>query len=326
MAGMGVASAVPPPIAPPPTRPAQDSVLARIIANLSIPGAELNVAPGRARASVAEARARAAEDSAERRAAVRRLASAEPVRGETRPRRGRGTAEAEAGEDEGDRPATRTRTGSSASGRGRGSSVETAEADAPERTIVTRDRRGRRVVRKVDTDADTSEATSSARGRRGRADADEATPRAGRRGAKTELAANETATGGRGSRNRKDDDEDTGKAGKGSTRTASARDGKTGSRADKAEAGRVWVQVATGARDADLPKAWSAVKNKAPDAFKGRSGYATPLRSTNRVVTGPFKTQAEAQAFVNGLAKKGVSASTFTSDAGQKIAKLPTDK
>ena len=327
MASMGVASAAPAPIAPPPpTRPAQDSVLARIIANLSIPAAELNVAPGRARASVAEARARAAEDSAERRAAVRRLASAEPVRGEGGARRRRGTTEAEAGEEEGATPTTRTRAGSTGSSRKRGSSVETAEADAPERTIVTRDRRGRRVVRTVTAEADATEATSSARGRRGRADAEDASPPAGKRAAKTELAAKDTATGGRGSRNRKDDDEDTGKAGKGSTRTASARDRKTGSRADKAEAGRVWVQVATGARDADLPKAWSAVKNKAPDAFKGRSGYATPLRATNRVVTGPFKTQAEAQAFVNGLAKKGVSASTFTSDTGQKIAKLPTDK
>ncbi|MBB5715786.1 SPOR domain-containing protein [Sphingomonas aerophila] len=327
VASMAAAPAVPAPIAPPPPiRPAQDSVLARIIANLSIPAAELNVAPGRARASVAEARARAAEDSAERRAAVRRLASAEPLRAETGARRRRGTTEADAGEDEGAAPAARTRTGSAAPGRRRGSSAELAEAEAPVRTSVTRDRRGRRVVRTEIVEADAPGATSSARSRRGQVDADEATPRAGKRGAKTELAAKDTATGGRGSRNRKDEDEDTGKAGKGSTRTASGRDGKTEGRADKAEAGRVWVQVATGARDADLPKAWSTVRNKAPEVFKGRSGYATPLRSTNRVVTGPFKTQAEAQAFVNGLAKKGVAASTFTSDAGQKIAKLPTDK
>ena len=91
----------------------------------------------------------------------------------------------------------------------------------------------------------------------------------------------------------------------------------------KADPERIWVQVAGGANASDLPKAWSSVQGKAA-ALKGRPAYATPLRATNRVVTGPFKTEAEARAFVNTLAKQGVSAFTFTSDKGQKLTKLPT--
>lgn len=87
---------------------------------------------------------------------------------------------------------------------------------------------------------------------------------------------------------------------------------------------RSWVQVAGGATEGDLAKAWKAVKAKAPAVFGSRGGWTTPLRATNRVLAGPFKTDAEARTFVNQLAKAGVSAFTFSSDAGQVVTKLPS--
>ncbi|GAA0668499.1 tetratricopeptide (TPR) repeat protein [Sphingomonas insulae] len=94
-------------------------------------------------------------------------------------------------------------------------------------------------------------------------------------------------------------------------------------KAARANPARIWVQVAGGAYAGDLPKAYAAVKAKAPAVFGSRGGWSTPLRATNRVLTGPFKTDAEARTFVNQLAKQGVSAFTFSSDAGQVITKLP---
>lgn len=94
-------------------------------------------------------------------------------------------------------------------------------------------------------------------------------------------------------------------------------------KAARANPARIWVQVAGGANEGDLPKAFAAVKAKAPAVFASRGGWSTPLRATNRVLTGPFKTDAEARTFVNQLAKEGVSAFTFTSEAGQAITKLP---
>lgn len=88
------------------------------------------------------------------------------------------------------------------------------------------------------------------------------------------------------------------------------------------EPSRIWVQVAGGANEGDLPKEWAKVREKAPAAFKGKSGWMTPLRATNRVLTGPFKTDAEARSFVNTLAKEGVSGFSFTSEAGQKVTRL----
>lgn len=90
----------------------------------------------------------------------------------------------------------------------------------------------------------------------------------------------------------------------------------------KANPERIWVQVAGGANEDDLPKAWAAAKAKAPDLFAGHKGYKTPIRASHRVLTGPFKTDAEARAFVNQLAKKGVSAFPVTSDAGQAVTRL----
>ncbi len=94
-------------------------------------------------------------------------------------------------------------------------------------------------------------------------------------------------------------------------------------KAARANPERIWVQVAGGANANDLPKAYAAVKAKASAVFGSRTAWSTPLRATNRVLAGPFKTDAEARTFVNQLAKAGVSAFTFTSDAGQAVTKLP---
>ena len=96
-------------------------------------------------------------------------------------------------------------------------------------------------------------------------------------------------------------------------------------KAARANPARIWVQVAGGAYAGDLTKAWNRVKAKAPAAFAGRRGWTTPLRATNRVLAGPFKTDSEARGFVNQLAKEGVSAFTFASDLGQPVTKLPSE-
>jgi len=95
-----------------------------------------------------------------------------------------------------------------------------------------------------------------------------------------------------------------------------------GDTATKGQPARIWVQVAGGANEAALEKAWNAVKAKAPDLFRGRQGWTTPLRATNRVLTGPFKSSDEAQAFVNQLTRAGLSGFVFSSARDQKVDRL----
>ncbi len=70
---------------------------------------------------------------------------------------------------------------------------------------------------------------------------------------------------------------------------AEAKEAAEAKKLARANPSRIWVQVAGGANEDDLPKAWAAAKAKAP-ALAGKSGWKTPLRATNRVLTGPFKT------------------------------------
>lgn len=82
---------------------------------------------------------------------------------------------------------------------------------------------------------------------------------------------------------------------------------------------RHWVQVAGGANRSTLAREFQRIAATAPDAFKGKQGYWTPLNQTNRILTGPFGSSSEAQSFVNKLAASDISAFTFTSDEGQEI-------
>ncbi|WP_374126456.1 SPOR domain-containing protein [Sphingomonas sp. 28-62-11] len=91
----------------------------------------------------------------------------------------------------------------------------------------------------------------------------------------------------------------------------------------KADPPRIWVQVAGGSSVRDLPKEWARLRAKASAAFQSRSPYTTPLRFTNRLLTGPFKSEDEAQSFVNQIARFGLTGFVFNSEAGQKIDKLP---
>lgn len=85
---------------------------------------------------------------------------------------------------------------------------------------------------------------------------------------------------------------------------------------------RYWVQVAGGANRADLSKEWKRLTTTSPALFKGKQGWWTPLNATNRLLTGPFKSADEAQAFVNTLSKNKLSGFTFTSPAGQEVTAL----
>ena len=92
----------------------------------------------------------------------------------------------------------------------------------------------------------------------------------------------------------------------------------------RAEPSRFWVQVAGGANENTLARAFAGIVDQAPTLMKGKQGWWTPLNATNRVLTGPFESEDEAQGFVNKLGGAGVSAFPFTSKDGQKITKLST--
>lgn len=85
---------------------------------------------------------------------------------------------------------------------------------------------------------------------------------------------------------------------------------------------RIWVQVATGSNKAGLPGTWRKLREQAPKALGKQSGWVAPYRATNRVLTGPFRSSGEARAMIAALAKEGVSATPYSSEAGQEVSRL----
>ncbi len=102
-----------------------------------------------------------------------------------------------------------------------------------------------------------------------------------------------------------------------------AADSKAAAAKLKADPPRHWAQVAGGANVGALPKEWARLVKEAPVEFRGKQAWTTPLRFTNRLLAGPFKTPGEAQAFINLIRKKGLTGFSWTSEAGQKVERLP---
>ena len=84
---------------------------------------------------------------------------------------------------------------------------------------------------------------------------------------------------------------------------------------------RIWVQVAGGANAGDLPKEWAGVAGKHAE-LKGKGPYTAKNRATNRLLAGPFKSEAEAQAAVAKLRKAGIGAFQWKSDEGEAVQKI----
>jgi hypothetical protein len=92
--------------------------------------------------------------------------------------------------------------------------------------------------------------------------------------------------------------------------------------AAKANPARLWVQIATGSNTRGLAGTWARIRDGNAAALKGKAAYSVPFRATNRLIVGPVKSAAEARAIVNALSKGGVSATTYSSEAGQEVTRV----
>ncbi len=85
---------------------------------------------------------------------------------------------------------------------------------------------------------------------------------------------------------------------------------------------RVWVQVATGRDTKALGFDWRRISREAGPLLAKRQPYLAKWGQTNRLVTGPYASEAEAQKAVSDLKKKGLDSFTFTSDEGEAVNPL----
>jgi Flp pilus assembly protein TadD len=85
---------------------------------------------------------------------------------------------------------------------------------------------------------------------------------------------------------------------------------------------RIWVQLGVGRDKGALGFDWRKFGKAQVDLFKGRKPWTTPWGQTNRLLAGPFETQADAQTFLKEARKKDADAFVWTSPAGQAVDAL----
>ncbi len=86
---------------------------------------------------------------------------------------------------------------------------------------------------------------------------------------------------------------------------------------------RHWVQLATGSDVAKFRYDWMRIVRFAQDLLDGRQPFYAAWGANNRLITGPFASDAEAQALVTRLAGGGVPSFVFTSSNGERVIPLP---
>jgi hypothetical protein len=92
--------------------------------------------------------------------------------------------------------------------------------------------------------------------------------------------------------------------------------------AAKRNPARIWVQIATGRNNSGLGLTLRRMRSENEAALKGLSGWSASYKATNRILVGPMKSAGAARELVSKLAKNGVSAMTFHSDAGEQVEKI----
>ena len=85
---------------------------------------------------------------------------------------------------------------------------------------------------------------------------------------------------------------------------------------------RIWVQLGVGRDKGALGFDWRKLGKAQTELFKGRKAWTTPWGQTNRLLVGPFETQAAASAFLKEARKKDGDAFVWTSPAGQAVDAL----
>ncbi len=86
---------------------------------------------------------------------------------------------------------------------------------------------------------------------------------------------------------------------------------------------RIWVQLATGRDKRALAFDWRRMVRDEPERLRGRKGFTSAWGQTNRLLTGPFETEAAASSYVAQLRRAGMGGSfVWTSPAGQVVDAL----
>ena len=86
---------------------------------------------------------------------------------------------------------------------------------------------------------------------------------------------------------------------------------------------KIWVQLATGRDRSALAFDWRRIVRNSGGLLDGKQAYLARWGETNRLLTGPFSTRSDANAFVNALKENGIDSFRYIGSGDDGIASLP---
>lgn len=102
---------------------------------------------------------------------------------------------------------------------------------------------------------------------------------------------------------------------------AKAAKEKAEQRAKAAEPARHWIQVGVGRNVSAFGFDWKKLVKQAGGTLDGKGPWAVKYGATNRMLAGPYATEAAARAALKTLKEKDIDALPFESAEGEKVTK-----
>lgn len=103
---------------------------------------------------------------------------------------------------------------------------------------------------------------------------------------------------------------------------AKAAKAKADQAAKDAEPARVWIQVGVGRNTGAFAFDWKKLAKQAGGTLDGKGPWAVKYGATNRMLAGPYPTEAAANAAIKRLKDKEIDALPFESAQGEKVTKI----
>lgn len=91
--------------------------------------------------------------------------------------------------------------------------------------------------------------------------------------------------------------------------------------AKAAEPSRRWLQLGVGRNTAAFAFDWKRLSRQAGSALDGKGPWAVRYGASNRMLAGPYATEAALQAALKALKAKDIAALPFVSEVGEKVAR-----
>jgi hypothetical protein len=90
------------------------------------------------------------------------------------------------------------------------------------------------------------------------------------------------------------------------------------------QAGKIWLQLATGSDASALPGQFERIKSRNSELFDGIPAYVARSADRARLVIGPFRSNSDADTFAEDLETVNINASKWSNSATDQIVPLGT--